>query len=418
MADDTKRIKNNLNNPFIALRHKNFRYYWIGMCVSLIGTWMQNIAQPWLAYSLTSSPLLLSLVGVLQFTPMLLFSLFAGVIVDKFSKKNILMFTQIASFFITLTLAILVWTGSIMYWHILVLAALLGFVNTLDAPARQSFVIELSSKEDLMNAIALNSSVFNIARIIGPAIAGLVMGYAGIAFCFFLNAISFGAVVISLLFIKPNAVHTKRITTNGILADIKDGLRYIKERDVLSSTLVIVAIIATFAMNFNVLVPVFTKMVLHQEETGFGLLMSMMGVGSFIGAMLIATMSRSGPKRFFMNVLPLFIGILLILEGFINSYLLMGLCLAATGLCFVAFSSTANTTMQLNIDNEYRGRVMSVHSLVFNGSTPVGNLYAGAFANWMGPKVGFAASGIIIIILLVPLFIYKTHISSKRAQAS
>jgi MFS family permease len=414
LADEVKKVKNKLNNPFIALRHKNFRYYWIGMCVSLIGTWMQNIAQPWLAYTLTKSPLLLSLVGTLQFTPVLLFSLFAGVIVDKYSKKNILLFTQAASLVITLIFAILIWTGGIAYWHILVLATALGFVNTLDGPARQSFVIELASKEDLMNAIALNSSVFNIARIIGPAIAGIVMGYAGVGFCFFANSISFGAVVISLIFIKPNVVQTSQRISKKIFADIKDGLKYIYERDVLMNTLLVVAIIATFAMNFNVLVPVFAKMVLNQEETGFGLLMSMMGVGSFIGAMLIATMSKSGPKRFVMNVLPLFIGILLIFGGFISSYLLMGLCLAATGLCFVAFSSTANSTMQLNTEDHYRGRVMSVYSLIFGGSTPIGNLYAGAFTDWLGPQAGFSASGIIIVILLIPLFIYKARKNAKR----
>ena len=198
----TNDFKNRFNNPFTALKHKNFRYYWIGMCVSLIGTWMQNIAQPWLAYTLTNSPFLLSLIGIVQFTPMLIFSLFAGVIIDKFSKKKILLFTQTASLVITLVLAILVWTGKIQYWHILIMATMLGIVNTIDMPSRQSIIIELVGKEDLMNAIALNSMVFNLARIVGPAIAGIVMGYAGIAVCFFANSISFAAVVVGLFFIK------------------------------------------------------------------------------------------------------------------------------------------------------------------------------------------------------------------------
>jgi MFS family permease len=378
---------------------------------------MQNIAQPWLAYTLTKSSLLLSLVGTMQFLPVLLFSLFAGVIVDKYPKKNILLITQASSLVITLILGILTLTGAVRYWHILVLAAALGFVNTLDNPARQAFVIELTNKDDLMNAIALNSSAFNIARVIGPAVAGLVMGYAGIAFCFLANSVSFGAVVISLLFIKPNAVQGRRNTSGKVLADIGDGLKYIYKNSTLMNTLMVVAVIATFAMNFSVLVPVFTKLVLHREETGFGLLMSMMGIGSFIGAMLIATKSKSGPRRFVMNVLPMMIGILMVIGGFINTYLLMGLCLAATGLCFVAFSSTANSIMQLNTENHYRGRVMSVYSLIFGGSTPIGNLYAGAFANWLGPKAGFAACGAMVVALLIPVYFYKRISENKIWQS-
>ena len=230
----TNEVKNKFNNPFIALKHNNFRYYWIGMCVSLIGTWMQNIAQPWLAYTLTNSPFLLSLIGIVQFTPMLIFALFAGVFVDKFSKKKILLFTQSASLVITLILAILVWTGKIEYWHILIMSTFLGIVNTVDMPARQSMVIELVGREDLMNAIALNSMVFNLARIIGPALAGIVMGYAGVAVCFFANAISFGAVVISLFFIKLHPVETKqKAEENNLLGEIKDGLRYIYHKKVL-----------------------------------------------------------------------------------------------------------------------------------------------------------------------------------------
>lgn len=254
---------------------------------------MQNIAQPWLAYTLTKSPLLLSLIGTLQFTPVLLFSLFAGVIIDKFPKKKILLLTQSASMLITLILALLVWKGCVQYWHILVMAVALGVVNTLDMPARQSFVIELVGKDDLMNAIALNSSVFNIARIVGPALAGLVMGYAGIAFCFFANSISFTAVAVSLLFIKPLTIHNKLKTGEKILVDIKNGLQYIYKNSILLDTLLVTAIVGTFVPNFSVLVPVFAKVILKQQEVGFGFLMSFMGVGSFIGAMFIATMSRS-----------------------------------------------------------------------------------------------------------------------------
>ncbi|MCX7773304.1 MAG: MFS transporter, partial [Clostridia bacterium] len=346
------------------------------MCISLIGTWMQNIAQPWLAYSLTKSPFLLSLVGALQFTPMLLFSLFAGVLIDRFPKKKILLVTQSASLVITMVLATLVFLGNVQYWHILVAATALGFVNTLDMPARQAFVVELVGKEDLMNAIALNSSVFNIARIIGPALAGAVMAMAGVAACFYANSISFAAVIIGLFYIKPLVQAERKKKETKILSDIKEGIQYILREKEILQTLITVAIVGTFAINFSVLVPVFAKVILKQQEAGFGFLMSFMGVGSFIGAMVIASLSKSGPKRFILTVVPYLISAMLILTGLTNAYVLTGFGLAATGLFFVSFSSTANSTIQLRTRDEYRGRVMSVYTLVFGGSTPIGNLYA------------------------------------------
>ncbi|WP_297421183.1 MFS transporter [Clostridium sp.] len=407
----TNDLKRTFNNPFIALKHNNFRYYWIGMCVSLIGTWMQNIAQPWLAYTLTNSPFLLSLIGIAQFTPMLIFSLFAGVIVDKFPKKKILVFTQLSSLIITLILAILVWIGQVQYWHILVLSTILGFINTIDMPTRQSVVIELVGKEDLMNAIALNSMVFNLARIIGPAIAGIVMGYEGIAFCFFINALSFGAVLISLIFIKLTPVERKVKKNADVIEEIKDGLRYIYKKKILLYTVFVLAIVGTFAMNFNVLVPVFAKQILNQNEAGFGILMSFMGFGSFLGAMFIATQSKSGPKKFMIYIVPLIVGVSLIITGYTNMYLLTGIFLAITGFFFISFTSSANSTLQLNSNNEYRGRVMSVYSLVFSGSTPFGNLYAGLFAEHFNARIGFAACGAAIVLLMIPLFVYKIKLN-------
>lgn len=373
------------------------------MCVSLIGTWMQNIAQPWLAYTLTKSPFLLSLVGAMQFTPVLLFSLFVGPFIDRFSKKKILLFTQTTSSIIILLLAVLVVTDNIRYWHILVMAAALGMVNTLDMPARQSFVIELVGKEDLMNAIALNSSVFNAARIVGPAIAGVLMSVAGIAPCFFINSLSFVAVIIGLLFIKPGPVQCKNNNDEDILASIKDGLKYIYGNDILLKTLLATAVMGTFAVNYNVLVPVFTRVVLKQEETGFGLLMSFLGIGSLIGALSIASRSKSGPDKFVLNFAPLVVSVFLIITGFSDIYLLTGLCIAVTGFFFVSFSSTANSTMQLNTRDQYRGRVMSAYSLVFGGLIPIGNLYAGFFAEHFGPRAGFVACGVIIALLFTLL---------------
>jgi MFS family permease len=391
------------------------------MCVSLIGTWMQNVAQPWLAYKLTGSAFLLGLVGAIQFMPILLFSLFAGVLVDKIPKKKILFFTQSASLVVTLILAILDLSGHIQFWHILVLAAALGLVNTLDMPARQSFVIQLVGKEDLMNAIALNSAVFNTARIVGPAIAGVLLGYYGPGMCFLTNSISFAAVVISLFFIHPLPMQFVRQATNrhflaDILADIKDGLSYIYQRQILLDCTLLMAIIGTFAMNNNVLIPVFSEVVLKQGGMGLGILFSCSGIGALIGAMLVAVTSKSGPNKLVIYLVPTIIGIFLILNSFTINFLLAGFYIAVTGLFFNLFSSTINSTMQLNTGNEFRGRVMSVYTLVFSGSTPIGNLYAGLADDYLGARFGFAACGAIVLILLIPMYVYKL-MNMKRAAA-
>lgn len=414
MVDMMKKGPKRFNNPFIALKHKNFRYYWFGMCVSLVGTWMQNIAQPWLAYSLTKSAFKLSLVGAMQFVPVMLFSIFAGVVIDQYPKKKILFFTQSASLGITFILALLIWLGKVRYWHLLTAATVLGLVNTLDMPTRQSFVIELVGKADLMNAIALNSSVFNLARILGPALAGVVMAYAGVTACFFANSLSFAAVIVGLCFVKPLPVEGKPRHSKNVWREIADGWQHIYQNETLLKTLLAVGIVATFAMNFNVLVPVMAKVVLKQQGTGFGFLMSFLGMGSFLGAMLIAMLSKSGPQKLILQGLPVLIAFFLVVTGFTNTYYLTGLGLALAGLCFVSFSSTANSTMQLNTGDEYRGRVMSIYTLVFGGTTPIGNLYAGLITDRFGPQVGFMACGGIVVLLWAGLVVWVRQ--GKRWQ--
>ena len=397
----------NLNNPFIALGYRNFRVYWLGMCVSFIGSWMQNTAQPWLAYSLTDSPLLLSLVSMLQFMPMLLFSLFAGVVVDRLPKKRLLLITQSASLAVTFVLAVLVSTGAVMYWHLLVSATVLGIVNTLDMPVRQAFVVELVGREHLMNAIALNSTVVNIARILGPAIAGILMGAAGIAACFYINSLSFLAVIVSLFFIKPNEEHRPPPVAKKLLASLKEGLLYIRHTPALLRTLIALLVVSLFAMNYNVLVPVFAQNVLHQQETGFGFLMAFAGAGSFIGALFVAAASKRGPSRFVLRYFPLFLGALIVLSGVTNVYFIVAFGLAASGFCFVAYASTANSSLQLTTRNEYRGRVMSVYTWVFFGSTPAGNLFAGAIAEHWGSPAGFLACGVATGLPFALWFLWK-----------
>ncbi len=393
-----------VSNPFAALRHKSFRWYWFGMAVSTTGTWMQNAAQPWLAYKLTDSAFLLSLVGALQFTPVLLFSLFAGVLIDRFNKKSILYITQISSLVITLAVAVLVATGRIAYWHLLVSSTLTGFVNTFDATARQAFVIELVGREDLTNGIALNSAQFNLARILGPALAGVIMAGWNISACFFINAASFAAMLVSLVFIKPMAVEKKEIRIDNIFRNIGDGLKFIFGKPVLLMPILFLFIAATFAMNLNVLIPVFSEKVLGQAETGYGFLMSMGGVGALAGALTMAVVSKGGVKNAFVFVFPLIVGVLVAAVGFTNIYALAAAAIAVMSFLYMIFMASVNTTIQLNSTNEYRGRAMSVYSLVMSGSAPLGNLFAGAVAEGWGPGAAFIACGGVIVVALVPLY--------------
>ncbi|MEQ8200664.1 MAG: MFS transporter [Syntrophomonadaceae bacterium] len=402
------------NNPFIPLRQRNFRYYWFGMCVSLVGTWMQSVAQPWLAYSLTHSALLLGLVGAMQYAPALFLSLFAGVVVDRWPIKRIIYFTQASSGFIVILLAILVYSGGIRYWHILIMAGLLGLVNTLDMPARQAFVVQLVDKNNLMNAIALNSVAFNTARVIGPAVAGILIAYYGVAVCFLINGLSFGAVLFSLLFIVPLPIQIERPVPERVWDEVKAGLRYVYGQRVVLETIVLVAILGIFALNNNVLLPVFNQEVLQQGAGSLGFLFSFAGAGSLLGALTIASLSRTGPRTGVLYFVPVIIGILLVLTTLNSSFWLTGLYLAATGFFFNLFSSTANTTVQIYTPDHLRGRVMSLYTLVFVGTTPIGNLYAGWSDEFWGPRNGFAACGIMVLVSLFLVYCLQA-IRGKKA---
>lgn len=400
LIKSTKRL---VDNNFHAATHRNFRYYWFGQCISLIGTWMQNIGQSWLVYTLTNSPLLLGLVGTVQFLPVTFLSLFAGVVVDKFPKKKILLITQSVSMVLAFTLSILVFTHKVQYWHIIILALLLGINNTLDMPTRQSFVVEVVGKQDLMNAIALNSATFNLARIVGPAIGAVLMAKLGAAWCFFFNGLSFLAVIYGLTKIKPIPFVRKLDRNNKLLTEIMDGLKYILKTPVLLKTTLMVTVMGIFAFNYSVILPVFTKSVLHGTEGTYGFLMSALGLGSLIGALTVSLRSKSGPKLKVMLVSSMAISILLILTGSVKTQYLAALTLAVTGVFNIYFSTTANSTLQINSKDEYRGRVMSVYSLVFAGSTPLGNLFTGVAADKLGASSAFILSGIIAFVLLITM---------------
>ncbi len=377
------------------------------MCVSTIGTWMQNTAQPWLAYSLTNSALLLSVVSALQFLPALLFSLFAGVLIDRLPKKPMLLVTQSLLMIITFILWVLAHSGGIRYWHLLVTASMMGVVNTLDMPLRQSFVVEMVGHDDLMNAIALNSLTFNAARMIGPSIAGIVMGALGVSACFLVNSVSFGAVLISLFFIHPEVCQIpKEPVKQSVMESIGEGLRYIRRNDEVFVTMLFITVVSTFALNYGVSVPVFAQQILGLAETGYGFLLSALGAGALLGALLVASLSKSGPRRFILFVLPAITGLILILIGYTNHFVTTGITLAIGGFLFVSYLSTANSNIQIRTEDRFRGRVMSVYSLIVAGSSPIGNLFVGAMDNWFGARMGFIACGVVVLLLIVPIYFF------------
>jgi len=348
--------------------------------------------------------MLVGLLGAVQFLPITFFSLFAGVIVDKYPKRTILLITQFISMVLAITLFILVFTHTVRYEYILILALILGFLNTVDLPTRQSFTIEMAGRQDLMNAIALNSATFNLARIIGPAIGALIMASLGTEWCFLLNGLSYMAVLVSLLKIKVKPYVRKQVS-NDILKEIKDGLRYIAHEPSLLKTILMVLIIGIFVFNFNVLIPVFTKNVLHQEEYVYGFLMSSLGAGSFLGALMVSLNSKSGPKANVLLGSAVVVSINLMLISFTKMYYYTGVILIVTGIFNIWFSTTANSILQINAKDEFRGRVMSVYSLVFAGATPIGNMFAGFAADRFGAHMAFLLTGALTLISIVLLMI-------------
>lgn len=412
-----KRLSQRNRETFPALYHSNFRYFWIGQCISLIGTWMQNAGQSWLVLQITNNAFLLGVLNAVQFMPMLLFSLYAGVIIDRFPKRKLIIATQIGLMLCALSLTILLYTGHVKYVYILIIAVFLGSFQALDNPARQSFMIELVGKDDLMNAIALNSSIFNAARIFGPALAGLMIAWLGPGAAFLTNGLSFLAVIYGLTKITEDGMPDKKAARRGILSDVKELLRYIKKVHILYGVIVVVTIVNIFCLNFNTLIPIFAVYSLHLNAQGYGFLTASMGVGALIGAMSLATHSGRGPRIGVFITGVLVLSVFLILLGTQSNSLLSSLFLAVSGWGMVTINASANSVMQLNSPNELRGRIMSVYALVTSGITPFGALYAGYLAKKTGSDSAFLISGAIgIFAVLLALYMFRGGIGANGSR--
>ncbi|WP_231037539.1 MFS transporter [Pectinatus frisingensis] len=402
-----------IKSTFSALQYRNFCFFWSGQCVSLMGTWMQRTALIWMAYSMTNSPFLVGLIGVCQFVPMFLFTLFAGVIVERHNKRKIILITQFLSMIQSIILTLLTYFGAVNYVHILILSTFLGIIQTFDMPARQSFLHEMVPKDSIMNAVSLNSAVVNLAKIVGPAVSGIVMVSMGLVYCFLLNSLSFFAVLIGLLLINVKSNNIKNIKDKNLIQEIKEGIVYIKNDEYLRFDTIFMAIICTFAMNMQVIVPVFTKEVLHMGGDVYTHLMSATGVGALFGDVFMSVRSKNGIKKSLFVFSMFMTSFVQAVMWFVSNYYIALLCVAIISFYNLAFMNMGNSIFQLKSKKEYKGRVMSVYAFLNQGSTPIGNFYAGSVMERFGGIWGFPSCGLISIVLLLLLFIFNKETINK-----
>jgi MFS family permease len=385
-----------------VFRHRNYRLFFAGQAVSLVGTWMQQVAQAWLVLQLTHDPVWLGIVAAAQFIPVMILGLFAGVYADALPKRRVLIWTQAIMMVLAAILAALVFTEVVQVWMILVLAVLLGIANAVDMPVRQAFSVEMVGREDVGPAVALNSALFNGARVVGPAVAGLSIGAFGVAIAFGLNALSFLAAILGLVMMDERALRIgARIERPGsvraVVGNLREGLRYVRQTPVVFLAVVIVGLVATFGMNFGVLIPAYAQDVVKTDAAGYGFLMAASGIGSLLAALWLVFAGRPRPSRIATGAVILGIA-LLALAG--TRFMPIALVLMVlTGFGSILMAATGNTTIQTAVPDQLRGRVMSVYTTGFSASVPIGGLMMGAVASAFGIAVAIAFGGLVTVFL-------------------
>ncbi len=384
-----------------ALRHRNYRLFLTGQIISTIGTWMQSVAMPWLALQLTHSGLLVGLVLAVQFTPVLLGSQFGGIVADRFRKRSILLVTQAAFTIPSFSLFLLSSSGHAMYWEVLIAAAATGIINAFDVPARQSFVVEMVGKQDLMNAIALNSSVFNGAAVVGPSVAGVIIGAVGVPVCFLANSVSYLAAVGALLLMRNLPAIVREQHDQRWRQRLAEGASYVVREPVVGLLLIDVAVFSLFAMNRLTLIPLFADQVLHAGASGFGFLMASMGLGALVGALTLAFFPGLGAnpaRQFWLGLL--WVAALLVFS-FSRVFLLSSSALFVAGYSQISFVATANSRIQTLTPDGLRGRVMGLYAQALIGVGPLGAMQAGALATLLGAPwamaIGATVAGAVVV---------------------
>lgn len=377
---------------FRSLRdHRNYRLYFIGQVVSVSGTWMQNTAQAWLVLQLTGSAAAVGLLAAFQFGPYAVLGLAGGVLSDRLDRRRTLIVTQSAPILMAVALAVLAATHNAHVWEVYLIAALNGLVLVLDTPARQAFTVEMVGRDELPNAVALNSSVFNASRIIGPGIGGLIIATAGVAACFAINALSYVAVVAGLLLMRTEELHRlPRGRRPPVVRGIVDGLGYARRTPVIRAVLLIMLLVGTISINFNVLLPVVTTRTLHAGPAVLGLLSASFGAGALIGALINATRNRADMPILLLGCAGL--GITEVGVGLQHSVAATVVLLVLTGIAFTTYTANSNALLQLTVPDRLRGRVLSLYAYVFFGTAPLGGWFAGWLAE-RGTGLAFGVAG-------------------------
>jgi MFS family permease len=401
-----------------ALRHRNYRLFLTGQIISTVGTWMQSVAMPWLALELTHSGLLVGLVLAAQFTPVLVGGPLGGVVADRYRKRNVLLATQSLFMVPSFVLFALSATGHTQYWMIIVAAFATGTINMFDVPARQAFVIEMVGRQDLMNAIALNSSVFNGSAVIGPAVAGLVIAAVGVPICFLANSISYLAAIAALLLMRDLPTVAPQRHELPFVKRLAEGASYARHEPVVGMLLVAVAVFSLFAMNRLTLIPLFAAQVLHVGAHGFGFLLASMGSGALVGALTLAFFPGLGadPRR---QLWMAMIWVAALLEFSISRVFVLSMAaLFVAGYCQISFVATANNRIQTLTPDHLRGRVMSLYAQALIGVGPVGALQAGALAQRFGAPWAMAIGAVIAGAVMVGIRILRPEVFSLPDQPS
>ena len=406
-----------LSRTFESLAIFNYRVFWLGQLVSVSGTWMQSTAQAWLVLKMTNSPLALGTVTMLQFLPVTVLTLFGGVLADRLPKRKVVFCTQTVAALQALLLAVLVLTNTVQLWHIYALALLLGVVNAFDNPTRQAFVVELVGREHLQNAIALNSSLFNSARVIGPAIGGIVITAVGIGQAFLFNGLSFIPLIVGLLFLRPGQFYAVPQPQRGnIFRQLAAGVRYAAGTPEVLLILMTMAVMGTFGYNFSTILPLIAKYVLHAGALGLGILTSALGAGSLIAALGVASARRTS-HAVLLGAAALF-SVVLLLVG-LSPWLPLTLALLVLlGAASIVFSASANTRLQLTAPSELRGRVMSLYFLLFAGTTPIGGFLVGVLATRMGVGPTTVLFGVICLCGVAGASLFARRIHTREATAA
>ncbi len=400
-------------DTFAALKHYNYRLWFAGQVVSLVGTWMQSTAQGYLIYQLTSSPFYLGLVGFAGGIPTLLFTLFGGVVADRISRQKLLIITQTSMLLLAFILAGLTFADIVRPWHVVVLAFLLGVANSFDAPARNAFIVELVEREDMTNAIALNSTMFNIATVVGPSVAGLTYAALGPAWCFTLNGISFVAVIAALGMMHIR-VEKKMVVQSRALDDLIVGVKYVLTSGVILSLTAAVGLVSLFGIGMLTLLPAWATDILHGDVTTNGLLISARGFGSLVSALMLASIGTRLARGKMWTIGAFVLPVLLFLFAFIRWLPLSLLVMIGVGWGFMMITNNANTIVQSLVPDELRGRVMGVYILVFFGSMPLGSLLAGVLAARIGEPLSLMIGALVLLLAAAGAWFFLPNLRRQQ----